>query len=81
MKTLIRIASAAVAVAVLGACATPSEPMTSKPYASPGKKQYRYVQDGEYIRHYEKTAQRRNFVHVNWVNPPLKKVAVEDTSE
>ncbi|QSX77037.1 hypothetical protein [Agrilutibacter solisilvae] len=82
MNTLIRISAIALAVSLLGACATTNpDAMTSPPPSQAKKQQYRYVTDSDYIRYYEKTAMRRNFVHVNWVNVPKKRVAVEDDTE
>ena len=80
MKTVIRLSAVSLAVAMLGACATTSESTSYQPQKTQFK-QYRYVTDSDYIRYYEKTAMRRNFVHVNWVNPPMKRVAVEEGDE
>ena len=78
MKTVIRLSAVALVVALLGACATTSDATS---YQSGKFQKYRWVQDTEYINYYNKTAQRRNFVHVNWINPPMKRVAVEDSGE
>ncbi|GAB3388888.1 hypothetical protein [Lysobacter fragariae] len=78
MKTVIRLSVLSLVVAMLGACATSGEATTYQPTKFP---KYRYVQDTEYIKYYERTAQRRNFVHVNWVNPPMKRVAVQEGDE
>lgn len=82
MKTIIALTAASLAVTLLGGCATTGQSTSNyQPQQNSQSKQYRYVTDDEYVRYYEKTAMRRNFVHVNWVNLPQKKVAVAEGDE
>jgi hypothetical protein len=78
MNTPSRIGAAALAISMLGACATSGGATVAQSPGEPAGKQYRYVTDANYVKQYEATAMRRSFVHVNWVNLPTRRVPVED---
>ncbi|MFC3551105.1 hypothetical protein ACFOLC_08735 [Lysobacter cavernae] len=74
MNTSLRVVVLALSVAGVAACASTGTASHS-PSSYPS---VRFEQDTAYIQEYERTAQRRSFVHVNWVNPPMKRIEVEN---
>lgn len=71
LRTTVLLSSALLLVA----CASTQE---SASYQQSRFTKYRYVQDTAYVKQYEQTAQRRAFVRVHWVHPPMKRVAILD---
>ena len=74
MKTLLRFATAGALVAGLSACASTSQLASATPASGAYRAPDHLVSDSEYIAQVERLARIRG-VQVQWVNPPVKRVA------